>query len=205
MPTSATRPPAAASSGSACSSSTSSGDRPTSASPWRSRRSRRSSWRRPLRPRRAGAPDLVGPAGRGSFAMPSLHEWRDSAIVGALLLGGGMGMVAWGEQTIPSGIAALIIALMPVGRDLRSPVLRRAPARDRDRRHRRRLRRRGDPGRPDDRRRDGRPRSARSRGAAHLADLVDGGLSMPAIAPRSPVSRSLRRGSRWCAGRASCP
>jgi drug/metabolite transporter (DMT)-like permease len=51
---------------------------------------------------------------RGSFAMPSLHEWRDSAIVGALLLGGGMGMVAWGEQTIPSGIAALIIALMPV-------------------------------------------------------------------------------------------
>ena len=51
---------------------------------------------------------------RGSFTMPSLHEWRDSAIVGALLLGGGMGMVAWGEQTIPSGIAALIIALMPV-------------------------------------------------------------------------------------------
>jgi drug/metabolite transporter (DMT)-like permease len=51
---------------------------------------------------------------RGSFAMPSLHEWRDSAVVGALLLGGGMGMVAWGEQTIPSGIAALIIALMPV-------------------------------------------------------------------------------------------
>jgi drug/metabolite transporter (DMT)-like permease len=46
--------------------------------------------------------------------MPSLLEWRDSAIVGALLLGGGMGMVAWGEQTIPSGIAALIIALMPV-------------------------------------------------------------------------------------------
>jgi drug/metabolite transporter (DMT)-like permease len=51
--------------------------------------------------------------GRG-FRPPSLREWRDSAIVGALLLGGGMGMVAFGEQTVPSGITALIIALMPV-------------------------------------------------------------------------------------------
>ena len=51
---------------------------------------------------------------RGEFVAPSRREWRDSAIVGAMLLGGGMGMVAWGEQTIPSGIAALIIGLMPV-------------------------------------------------------------------------------------------
>jgi drug/metabolite transporter (DMT)-like permease len=51
---------------------------------------------------------------RGAFVRPTLREWRDSAIVGAMLLGGGMGLVAWGEQTIPSGIAALIIALMPV-------------------------------------------------------------------------------------------
>lgn len=50
----------------------------------------------------------------GSFAWPTRREWRDSAIVGALLLGGGMGLVAWGEQTIPSGIAALLIATMPV-------------------------------------------------------------------------------------------
>jgi drug/metabolite transporter (DMT)-like permease len=50
----------------------------------------------------------------GEFRAPSRREWRDSAIVGAALLGGGMGLVAWGEQTIPSGIAALIIALMPV-------------------------------------------------------------------------------------------
>ena len=49
---------------------------------------------------------------------PALHatrrEWRDSLIVGALLLGGGMGMVAFGEQTVPSGITALLIGLMPV-------------------------------------------------------------------------------------------
>ena len=45
---------------------------------------------------------------------PTRREWRDSAIVGALLLGGGMGMVAFGEQTVPSGITALLIAMMPV-------------------------------------------------------------------------------------------
>ena len=49
-----------------------------------------------------------------AFVPPSSREWRDSIIVGALLLGGGMGLVAWGEQTIPSGIAALLIAMMPV-------------------------------------------------------------------------------------------
>jgi drug/metabolite transporter (DMT)-like permease len=49
-----------------------------------------------------------------SFVVPTRREWRDSAIVGALLLGGGMGMVAFGEQTVPSGIAALLIATMPV-------------------------------------------------------------------------------------------
>ena len=51
---------------------------------------------------------------RRSFTWPTRREWRDSVIVGGLLLGGGMGMVAFGEQTIPSGITALLIALMPV-------------------------------------------------------------------------------------------
>jgi len=49
-----------------------------------------------------------------AFVPPTRREWRDSAIVGALLIGGGMGMVAFGEQTVPSGIAALLIATMPV-------------------------------------------------------------------------------------------
>ncbi len=49
-----------------------------------------------------------------SFVKPTPREWRDSAVVGALLLGGGMGMVAFGEQTVPSGITALLIAMMPV-------------------------------------------------------------------------------------------
>ncbi len=51
---------------------------------------------------------------RRDFQWPTRREWRDSAIVGALLLGGGMGMVAFAEQTIPSGITALLVALMPV-------------------------------------------------------------------------------------------
>jgi drug/metabolite transporter (DMT)-like permease len=45
---------------------------------------------------------------------PTRQELLDSAIVGALLLGGGMGLVAWGEQTVPSGITAVAVALMPV-------------------------------------------------------------------------------------------
>ena len=45
---------------------------------------------------------------------PGLLQWRDSAIVGGALLLGGMGLVAVGEQTVPSGIAALIIASLPL-------------------------------------------------------------------------------------------
>jgi len=55
----------------------------------------------------------VARAGR-SFVVPSRREIRDSAVVGGLLLGGGMGFVAYAEQTVPSGIAALLIATMPI-------------------------------------------------------------------------------------------
>jgi drug/metabolite transporter (DMT)-like permease len=49
-----------------------------------------------------------------SFSPPSRREWRDSIIVGALLLGCGMGFVSLGEKTVPSGITALLIGMMPV-------------------------------------------------------------------------------------------
>ena len=45
---------------------------------------------------------------------PGLKEWRDSAVVGGLLLLGGMGLVAVGEQSVPSSIAALLIATLPL-------------------------------------------------------------------------------------------
>lgn len=46
--------------------------------------------------------------------MPTRKQWRDSLIVGTCLLLGGNGLVAWAEQYIPSGIAALAIGIQPV-------------------------------------------------------------------------------------------
>jgi drug/metabolite transporter (DMT)-like permease len=46
--------------------------------------------------------------------VPSRRELRDSAIVGCLLLGAGNGLVVLGERTVPSGIAAILIAMSPV-------------------------------------------------------------------------------------------
>jgi drug/metabolite transporter (DMT)-like permease len=51
---------------------------------------------------------------RGRIARPTLVQVRDASIVGTMLLVGGTGLVAWGEQTIPTGIAALLIALVPM-------------------------------------------------------------------------------------------
>ena len=45
--------------------------------------------------------------------LPTLRQWRDSAIVGFLLLCGGNGLVAFAEQTVPTGIVALLVAVMP--------------------------------------------------------------------------------------------
>lgn len=44
---------------------------------------------------------------------PSVSNWKSTAIVGAALLLGGNGLVAWAEQTVPSGIAALLITTSP--------------------------------------------------------------------------------------------
>jgi drug/metabolite transporter (DMT)-like permease len=54
-----------------------------------------------------------GVVGKG-LRWPRLVEWRTAFIVGALLLLGGNGMVSVAEQTIPSGIAAVIIATTPI-------------------------------------------------------------------------------------------
>ncbi|MDO9508523.1 MAG: EamA family transporter [Thermovirgaceae bacterium] len=42
------------------------------------------------------------------------RQWRGAAIVGALMLLGGTGGVAWSEQQIPSNIAAILIATVPL-------------------------------------------------------------------------------------------
>jgi drug/metabolite transporter (DMT)-like permease len=53
-------------------------------------------------------------ARRGAIVRPTRRELRDCAIIGTCLMFGGMGLVSWGEQTIPSGIAGVLIAMMPV-------------------------------------------------------------------------------------------
>jgi len=46
--------------------------------------------------------------------MPTRKQWVSMAIIGTLLLLGGNGLVSWAEQFIPSGIAALVIASIPM-------------------------------------------------------------------------------------------
>jgi drug/metabolite transporter (DMT)-like permease len=50
---------------------------------------------------------------RGAPA-PSRIHWRSATIVGGFLLLGGNGGVVWAEQVVPSGIVALLVALVPV-------------------------------------------------------------------------------------------
>ncbi len=51
---------------------------------------------------------------RGEARPTSLIHWRSAAIVGGLLLLGGNGGVVWAEQTVPSGVTALLIATVPM-------------------------------------------------------------------------------------------
>lgn len=45
---------------------------------------------------------------------PRWPHWRSALIVGAFLLLGGNGGVVWAEQTVPSGLTALIVAIVPL-------------------------------------------------------------------------------------------
>jgi len=51
---------------------------------------------------------------RRTIRRPTAPQVRDASIVGAMLLLGGTGLVAWGEQTVATGIAALLIGLVPM-------------------------------------------------------------------------------------------
>lgn len=47
-------------------------------------------------------------------AQPTFSQWRSATLIGALLLLIGNGGVTWSEQTVPSGIAALMVATVPL-------------------------------------------------------------------------------------------
>ena len=46
--------------------------------------------------------------------IPDLDQWKNSMLVGTLMLGGGVGGTAFAEQWINSGIAAIGIATVPL-------------------------------------------------------------------------------------------
>lgn len=45
---------------------------------------------------------------------PTRAQWRSAAIIGVLLLGCGNGGVVWAQQWVPSGLAALLVASVPI-------------------------------------------------------------------------------------------
>jgi drug/metabolite transporter (DMT)-like permease len=47
------------------------------------------------------------------YAIPHPREWTALAMLGCLMLGMGNGGVVWAEQTVPSGIAAVLVAAQP--------------------------------------------------------------------------------------------
>jgi drug/metabolite transporter (DMT)-like permease len=47
-------------------------------------------------------------------SLPTLSEWRNAVLLGTLMLGGGMGGVAYAEQTIASGLVVVFIAVIPL-------------------------------------------------------------------------------------------
>ena len=61
----------------------------------------------------AGGLLLAWQLARGA-TLPTGRQWRNALLVGTLMLGGGMGGVAYAEQTIASGLVVAFIAVMPL-------------------------------------------------------------------------------------------
>jgi drug/metabolite transporter (DMT)-like permease len=47
-------------------------------------------------------------------AAPSRREWKSVLIIGALMFFGCYGCLFWAEQTLPSGLAAVLVAMLPL-------------------------------------------------------------------------------------------
>ncbi len=45
---------------------------------------------------------------------PTRQEWWASFVVGALLLGGGNGLVVWAQRTVPSGLTSILVSVIPL-------------------------------------------------------------------------------------------
>jgi drug/metabolite transporter (DMT)-like permease len=74
------------------------------------------------RRRRAAAP-TVAPGPSAGRASSRLAQWGGMAVVGTLLLAFGNGGVSYAEQTLPSGLAALLVASVPLWMALADRVI----------------------------------------------------------------------------------
>jgi drug/metabolite transporter (DMT)-like permease len=61
----------------------------------------------------AGLPLYLVLRARG-LPRPRLAHWGSALLLGGLMLAGGNGLVTWAEQFVPSGIAAVMIATVPL-------------------------------------------------------------------------------------------
>jgi drug/metabolite transporter (DMT)-like permease len=57
--------------------------------------------------------------------LPERRHWKSAAIVGGLLLLGGNGLVSWAELKVPSGLASLFVASVPIWMALLQGIQRR--------------------------------------------------------------------------------
>lgn len=57
---------------------------------------------------------LFGVALARGDAAPGRAQWRSALLVGGLLLLGGNGGVMWAQQRVPSGLASVLIAMVPI-------------------------------------------------------------------------------------------
>ena len=60
--------------------------------------------------------------------LPTLRQWRNALAIGTLLLAAGNGGVAFAEQTVSSGLAALMVSAMPLWMALFAGLWGRWPA-----------------------------------------------------------------------------
>ena len=57
---------------------------------------------------------------------PTLRHWKSAAAIGGFMLLGGNGLVTWAERRVPSGLAALIVASVPIWMSLFEGIQKRS-------------------------------------------------------------------------------
>lgn len=62
----------------------------------------------------AGGALLAFTLARAEWRRPTREQWRSAVMVGILLMGIGNGLIMWAQQSIPSGITALLVATFPL-------------------------------------------------------------------------------------------